>query len=276
MSDKDSLKERPAAGQPVLSATHVTKQFRVAGGHITAVDDVSVEFHAGKVLAVVGESGSGKSTLARMLLRLMPVTSGTISYQGKDVTHIKGAELRKYWRDVQAVFQDPFSSFNQFYTVGQTLRRGMGAQGLQKDTLEQLIETCLGYVGLKPADAVHKYPHQLSGGQRQRVMIARALMMNPKVLLADEATSMLDASLRVSALNVLQELRENLGLTVLFITHDIGQACYLADEVVVMEHGLIVERGTTDAVIFEPKNEYTKRLLADVPDLKGSLKVRTD
>jgi peptide/nickel transport system ATP-binding protein len=276
MSDKDSLKERPAAGQPVLSATHVTKQFRVAGGHITAVDDVSVEFHAGKVLAVVGESGSGKSTLARMLLRLMPVTSGTISYQGRDVTHIKGAELRAYWRDVQAVFQDPFSSFNQFYTVGQTLRRGMGSQGLQKETLEQLIETCLGYVGLKPGDAVHKYPHQLSGGQRQRVMIARALMMNPKVLLADEATSMLDASLRVSALNVLQELRENLGLTVLFITHDIGQACYLADEVVVMEHGLIVERGTTDAVIFEPKNEYTKRLLADVPDLKGSLKVSKD
>jgi peptide/nickel transport system ATP-binding protein len=276
MSDKDFLKERPAAGQPVLSATHVTKQFRVAGGHITAVDDVSVDFHAGKVLAVVGESGSGKSTLARMLLRLMPVTSGTISYQGRDVTHIKGAELRAYWRDVQAVFQDPFSSFNQFYTVGQTLRRGMGAQGLQKDTLEQLIETCLGYVGLKPGDAVHKYPHQLSGGQRQRVMIARALMMNPKVLLADEATSMLDASLRVSALNVLQELRENLGLTVLFITHDIGQACYLADEVVVMEHGLIVERGTTDAVIFEPKNDYTKRLLADVPDLKGSLKVSKD
>jgi peptide/nickel transport system ATP-binding protein len=276
MSDSDILEARPAAGQPVLSATHVTKQFRVAGGHITAVDDVSVDFHAGKVLAVVGESGSGKSTLARMLLRLMPVTSGTISYQGKDVTHIKGAELRKYWRDVQAVFQDPFSSFNQFYTVGQTLRRGMGAQGLEKETLEQLIETCLGYVGLKPADAVHKYPHQLSGGQRQRVMIARALMMNPKVLLADEATSMLDASLRVSALNVLQDLRENLGLTVLFITHDIGQACYLADEVVVMEHGLIVERGTTDAVIFEPKNEYTKRLLADVPDLKGSLKISKD
>lgn len=264
----------PQASGPVLSATNVTKQFRVAGGHITAVDDVTVDFHPGKVLAVVGESGSGKSTLARMLLRLMPVTSGTISYQGRDVTHIKGAELRKYWRDVQAVFQDPFSSFNQFYTVGQTLRRGMGKQGLEKETLDQLIETCLGYVGLKPADAVHKYPHQLSGGQRQRVMIARALMMNPKVLLADEATSMLDASLRVSALNVLQDLRANLGLTVLFITHDIGQACYLADEVVVMEHGIVVERGSTDAVIFEPKNDYTKRLLADVPDLKGSLKIR--
>ena len=261
---------------PVLSAKNVTKTFRVAGGHVTAVDDVSVDFRAGKVLAVVGESGSGKSTLARMLLRLMPVTSGTISYQGKDVTNIKGAELRAYWRDVQAVFQDPFSSFNQFFTVGHMLHRGMGAANLEKETLEQLIETCLGYVGLKPGDAVHKYPHQLSGGQRQRVMIARALMMNPKVLLADEATSMLDASLRVSALNVLQELRENLGLTVLFITHDIGQACYLADEVVVMERGLVVERGTTDAVIFDPKNEYTKRLLADVPDLKGSLKSRLD
>lgn len=276
MSDSDSLEPRPAVGTPVLSATHVTKQFKVSGGHITAVDDVSVDFHAGKVLAVVGESGSGKSTLARMLLRLMPVTSGTITYNGNDVTHIKGAELRRYWREVQAVFQDPFSSFNQFYTVGSTLRRGMGDQGLEKETLEQLIETCLGYVGLKPGDAVHKYPHQLSGGQRQRVMIARALMMNPKVLLADEATSMLDASLRVSALNVLQDLRENLGLTVLFITHDIGQACYLADEVVVMEHGLVVERGTTDSVIFDPKNDYTKRLLADVPDLKGSLKVRKD
>ena len=265
----------PDGNLPVLSAVNVVKQFKVAGGHITAVDDVSVDFHAGKVLAVVGESGSGKSTLARMLLRLMPVTSGTIKYLGKDVTHIKGAELRAYWRDVQAVFQDPFASFNQFYTVGAMLRRRMPAkQG--DETLDELIERCLSYVGLKPDDAVNKHPHQLSGGQRQRVMIARALMMNPKVLLADEATSMLDASLRVSALNVLQDLRERLGLTVLFITHDIGQACYLADEVIVMENGLVVERGITDDVIFNPQNEYTKRLLADVPDLKGSLKKRND
>jgi ABC-type glutathione transport system ATPase component len=265
----------PEGTVPVLSAVNVVKEFKVAGGHITAVDNVSVDFHAGKVLAVVGESGSGKSTLARMLLRLMPVTSGTIKYLGKDVTNIKGNELRAYWRDVQAVFQDPFSSFNQFFTVGQTLRRRMAAkQG--DESLDELIERCLSYVGLKSADAVNKYPHQLSGGQRQRVMIARALMMNPKVLLADEATSMLDASLRVSALNVLQDLRARLGLTVLFITHDIGQACYLADDVVVMENGLIVERGITDDVIFNPQNAYTKRLLADVPDLKGSLKKRND
>ncbi len=263
----------PDGSVPVLSAVNVVKEFRVAGGHITAVDNVSVDFHAGKVLAVVGESGSGKSTLARMLLRLMPVTSGTINYLGKDVTHIRGTALRAYWRDVQAVFQDPFSSFNQFFTVGQTLRRRM-AQQQGDESLDQLMERCLSYVGLKPDDAVNKYPHQLSGGQRQRVMIARALMMNPKVLLADEATSMLDASLRVSALNVLQDLRSRLGLTVLFITHDIGQACYLADEVIVMENGLVVERGITDDVIFNPQNAYTKRLLADVPDLKGSLKKR--
>ncbi|MBK8445707.1 MAG: ABC transporter ATP-binding protein [Micropruina sp.] len=261
--------------QPVLSARNVTKQFKVAGGHITAVNDVSVDFHAGKVLAVVGESGSGKSTLARMLLRLMPVTSGTITYLGKDVTTISGRELRDYWRDVQAVFQDPFASFNQFFTVGHMLKRSLRLAELSEGGEAELIEKCLGYVGLKPDDAVYKYPHQLSGGQRQRVMIARALMMNPKVLLADEATSMLDASLRVSVLNVLQSLRAELGLTVLFITHDIGQACYLADEVVVMEHGLVVEHGTTDEVIFSPKHDYTKRLLADVPDLKGSLKSRS-
>ncbi|HEX2857991.1 MAG TPA: ABC transporter ATP-binding protein [Propionibacteriaceae bacterium] len=259
--------------QAVLSAKNVTKQFSVPGGHFTAVDNVTVDFHAGKVLAVVGESGSGKSTLARMLLRLMPVTSGQIIYEGKDVTSISGGELRRYWQDVQAVFQDPFASFNQFFTVGHMLKRSLKLAGKEQDT-DALIERCLGYVGLKPDEALPKYPHQMSGGQRQRVMVARALMMNPKVLLADEATSMLDASLRVSVLNVLQDLRRDLGLTVLFITHDIGQACYLADEVVVMEHGLVVERGATERVIFEPQHEYTKRLLSDVPDLKGSLKHR--
>ncbi|MCL2515198.1 MAG: ABC transporter ATP-binding protein [Microbacteriaceae bacterium] len=262
-------------GSPILQAKNVTKTFGGAGGKMTAVDDVSVDFHAGKVLAVVGESGSGKSTLARMLLRLLPVTSGQILYQGRDVTNIRGSELRRYWTDVQAVFQDPFASFNQFFTVGQMLRRSIRLAGRsQGESDDALIERCLGYVGLKPDEAMAKFPHQMSGGQRQRVMVARALMMSPKVLLADEATSMLDASLRVNVLNVLQDLRSELDLTVLFITHDIGQACYLADEVVVMEHGVIVEQGATDEVIFNPQNDYTKRLLSDVPDLKGSLKSR--
>ena len=256
----------------LLSCTNVTKEFSVAGGTVVAVDDVSLEFPEASVLAVVGESGSGKSTLARMLLRLMPVTSGTISYRGQDVTNLRGSGLREYWSEVQAVFQDPFSSFNQFFTVGSLLRRSLSLAKVPKDEGDALIEECLGYVDMKPSMTLGKFPHQLSGGQRQRVMVARALMMRPRVLLADEATSMLDATLRVNVLNVLHDLRSELGLTVLFITHDIGQACYLADRVAVMEHGKVVERGSTDEVIFSPQADYTRRLLADVPDLRGSLK----
>ncbi|UVY82968.1 dipeptide/oligopeptide/nickel ABC transporter ATP-binding protein [Brachybacterium sp. NBEC-018] len=272
VDDAGGMITRSEAGTPLLSCRDLTKTFSVAGGSITAVDSVSLDFPASSVLAVVGESGSGKSTLARMLLRLMPATSGTITFRDQDVTKIKGQELRSYWSEVQAVFQDPFASFNQFFTVGSLLRRSLKLAGVEKEEGDHLIEECLGYVGLTPKEALHKFPHQMSGGQRQRVMVARALMMRPTVLLADEATSMLDASLRVNVLNVLHDLRHELGLTVLFITHDIGQACYLADRVAVMEHGVVVERGSTEEVIFAPQAEYTKRLLADVPDLRGSLK----
>lgn len=256
----------------LLSCANVTKEFSVAGGTVVAVDDVSLEFPEASVLAVVGESGSGKSTLARMLLRLMPVTSGTIAFRGQDVTSLSGKGLRDYWSEVQAVFQDPFASFNQFFTVGSLLRRSLALARIPFDEADALIEECLGYVDMRPRDVLHKFPHQMSGGQRQRVMIARALMMRPKVLLADEATSMLDATLRVNVLNVLHDLRSELGLTVLFITHDIGQACYLADRVAVMERGRVVERGSTEEVIFAPQAEYTRRLLSDVPDLRGSLR----
>lgn len=268
----DMITRSTAGAPPLLACRDLTKTFSVAGGSITAVDQVSLDFPASSVLAVVGESGSGKSTLARMLLRLMPATSGTITFRDQDVTTIRGKELRSYWSEVQAVFQDPFASFNQFFTVGSLLRRSLKLAGVDKDEGDHLIEECLGYVGLTPKEALHKFPHQMSGGQRQRVMVARALMMRPTVLLADEATSMLDASLRVNVLNVLHDLRHELGLTVLFITHDIGQACYLADRVAVMEHGKVVERGSTEEVIFSPQAEYTRRLLADVPDLRGSLK----
>jgi len=273
MSETPEMITRSRTEREVLLSCHnVTKEFSVAGNTITAVDDVSLEFPEASVLAVVGESGSGKSTLARMLLRLMPVTSGTISYRGQDVTNLRGSGLREYWSEVQAVFQDPFSSFNQFFTVGSLLRRSLSLAQVPKDEGDALIEECLGYVDMKPSMTLGKFPHQLSGGQRQRVMVARALMMRPKVLLADEATSMLDATLRVNVLNVLHDLRSELGLTVLFITHDIGQACYLADRVAVMEHGKVVERGSTEEVIFSPQADYTRRLLADVPDLRGSLK----
>jgi len=254
----------------IFGVEHLTKIFGRGKNQVRAVDDVSFELEEGQITTIVGESGSGKSTVARMMLGLLPVSSGKLIFQDKDVTHLKGRDRAEYWRHVQAVFQDPFSSFNQFFTVGKLLERSMKLVG--KEAGRQRLEESLGHVGMD-LDVLGRYPHQLSGGQRQRVMIARALMMRPALLIADEATSMLDASLRVNILNVLTDLRDELGMTVLFITHDIGQACYLADRVLVMEHGAMVEQGPTDQVIFQPRHEYTKRLLADVPKLHSALEL---
>jgi peptide/nickel transport system ATP-binding protein len=248
----------------IFTAEHITKTFGHGKGEVQAVKDASFVLEQGQITTIVGESGSGKSTMARMVLGLMPVTSGKFTFEGKDVTNLKGGARAAYWRDVQAVFQDPFAAFNQFFTVGKLLARSMRL--LDTKVGQDRLEESLGYVGMD-STVLDRYPHQLSGGQRQRVMIARALMLRPKLLIADEATSMLDASLRVNILNVLTDLRDQLGTTVLFITHDIGQACYLADRVLVMEHGVMVEQGPTDEVIFNPQHEYTQRLLADVPKL---------
>ncbi len=249
----------------ILEAREITKTFGHGKNTVQAVRQVSFSLEENEVVTIVGESGSGKSTMARMVLGLLPITSGTMHFRGKDVTHVTGRERAAYWREVQAVFQDPFSSFNQFFTVRRLLNRS--TRLLEETVGQDRLDEALGYVGLKAADVLDRYPHQLSGGQRQRIMIARALMMRPKLLVADEATSMLDASLRVNILNVLHDLRDSLGLTVLFITHDIGQACYVADRVLVMENGLMVEQGSTDDVIFNPQHEYTRRLLSDVPKL---------
>jgi len=252
----------------IFTAEHVTKTFGSGKHEVQAVKDVSFVLEEGSITTIVGESGSGKSTIARMVLGLLPITGGTFTFQGKDVTNLKGSARAAYWRDVQAVFQDPFSAFNQFFTVRELLYRSMRLIGGKVG--QERLEESLGHVGMD-LTVLDRFPHQLSGGQRQRVMIARALMMQPKLLIADEATSMLDASLRVNILNVLKDLREELDTTVLFITHDIGQACYLADRVLVMEHGVMVEQGLTDDVIFHPQHEYTQRLLADVPKLHESV-----
>ena len=250
----------------VLFATGVSKTFGHGKNVVEAVKDVSFSLAENEVVTVVGESGSGKSTLARMVLGLMPITAGTLTFRGHDVSKMNARARTDYWKDVQAVFQDPFSAFNQFFTVRRLLGRSMRL--LDEKVGAERLEEALGHVGFpNPADVLDRYPHELSGGQRQRVMIARALMMRPKLLVADEATSMLDASLRVNVLNVLTDLREQLGMTILFITHDIGQACYVADRVLVMEHGVMVEQGRAEDVIFRPQHEYTQRLLADVPKL---------
>jgi peptide/nickel transport system ATP-binding protein len=242
---------------------HLTRVFGRGDAAVRAVDDVSFALRRGEITTVVGESGSGKSTLARMLLKLLPVTSGRLVFDGTDVTG--RTDTTAYWRQVQAVFQDPFSAFNQFFTVRRLLARSRRLLGAEL-TEARMVEA-LEQVGLAAGDVLGRYPHQLSGGQRQRVMIARALLMRPSLLIADEATSMLDASLRATILNVLTDLRDRAGLTILFITHDIGQACYVSDQVLVLSRGRLVESGPAERVIFDPRHDYTRKLLADVPRL---------
>jgi peptide/nickel transport system ATP-binding protein len=260
--------------RPLLEVSSVSRHFGHGQHVVRAVEDVSFSVGHKEVVSIVGESGSGKSTLARLVLRLLDPTSGTISLDGRDVTALSGKALRAYWRDVQAVFQDPFSAFNQFFTVKRLLQRSqklLADSGLSAEAADARMTEALGHVGLHSSDVLEKWPHQLSGGQRQRVMIARALMMQPRILVADEATSMLDASLRANVLNVLADLRRDYDLTVLFITHDIGQACYVSDRLLVMCEGELVEQGPTDDVIFNPQHEYTKKLLADVPKLHENI-----
>jgi peptide/nickel transport system permease protein len=187
---------------------------------------------------------------------------GRIRFDGKDLLSLRRSERRRLLgHDMAMIYQDALSSLNPAMTIKSQLKQVVRRGGRRTPT--DLLEL----VGLDPERTLSSYPHELSGGQRQRVMIARALMMRPKLLVADEATSMLDASLRVNVLNVLTDLRDQLGMTVLFITHDIGQACYVADRVLVMEHGVMVEQGRAEDVIFNPQHEYTQRLLSDVPKL---------
>ncbi|GAB2629418.1 dipeptide/oligopeptide/nickel ABC transporter ATP-binding protein [Streptomyces capparidis] len=256
-------------GGPLLRVEGLTRVFGHGEDAVRAVDGVSFTLRQGEVATVVGESGSGKSTLARLVLRLLEPTSGTVELAGRDVTALRGDGLKEYWRQAQAVFQDPFSAFNQFFTVRRLLGRSLRLAERRAGDPEKLMAQALEQVGLRAGDVLGRHPHELSGGQRQRVMIARALMLRPRLLVADEATSMLDASLRATILNVLTDLRDATGMTVLFITHDIGQAAYVGDRVLVMSRGRVVEDGPAEEVIFAPRDPYTRQLLADVPRLHG-------
>ena len=257
----------------LFEVSELTRVFGHGQHAVTAVDHVSFTIGEGEVVALVGESGSGKSTLARLLLRLLEPTSGTFSLEGVEVTGLRGRRLRAYWSEAQAVFQDPFGSFNQFFTT----RRLLGAstrvleRPLSKTERERRLEEAMHYVGLS-LDVLDKWPHQLSGGQRQRLMLARALMLRPRLLIADEPTSMLDASLRANILNLLADIRERYRMSVLFITHDLGQASYIGDRLIVMCEGRLVEQGAADRVLWNPQHEYTRRLLADVPRLQRPTK----
>jgi peptide/nickel transport system ATP-binding protein len=231
---------------------------------------VDFEFHRGEIVSIVGESGSGKTTLAKMVLGLLKPTAGEIFFEGKVRDISNYAKRRLYWQNIQAIFQDPFSTYNIFNRVDSVLLDCLRLQGLAKlskeEKFEKMKEAC-HFVNLKFDELSNKYPFELSGGQMQRLMIARIFMLHPGLLIADEPTSMIDACSRATILDMLLKLRDEINMTIVFITHDIGLAYYISDTVYIMEHGIIVEQGTADEAILHPKSDYTKRLLGDVPKI---------
>jgi len=253
-----------------LSGRGVTKIFGLGDKRTVAVDHVDFDFHVGEFVSIVGESGSGKTTLSKMLLGLMNQTEGEILFMGEPRDISTGKKKKDYWRGIQAIFQDPFSSFNTFQKIDSVLLDCIhmrGGKNLPKEKkIEMMTEAC-SFVNLKFAELTNKYPFELSGGQMQRLMIARIFLLKPKILLADEPTSMVDACSRATILDMLLQLRDEIGMTIIFITHDIGLAYYISDTVYIMEHGKFVEFGKADEVILEPKAPYTKRLISDVPKI---------
>ncbi len=253
-----------------LSGRGVTKIFGLGEKRTVAVDHVDFDFHEGEFVSIVGESGSGKTTLSKMLLGLSNQTSGEILFQGKTRDISSGAKRREYWKGIQAIFQDPFASFNTFNKIDTVLLDCINMRGgknlSKQEKFDMMTEAC-SFVNLKFAELTNKYPFELSGGQMQRLMIARIFLLKPKILLADEPTSMVDACSRATILDMLLQLRDEVGMTIIFITHDIGLAYYISDTVYIMEHGKFVEYGKADEVILNPQAAYTKRLISDVPKI---------
>ena len=260
--------------EPMVVFDEVVKVYRAtqsllrrSRGEVRALDGVSFAVQKGEIFALVGESGSGKTTCGRLLVHLESPSSGRVLFQGQDLATLRGRSLREFRRRVQMIFQDPYQSLNPQLTVFQTVLEPLVVQrwGSHEDREQRVVEA-LEEVGLRPArDFMFRYPHQLSGGQRQRVAIARAMILEPQLVVADEPVSMLDASIQAQLLNMLLELKERHSLTLLFITHDLASARYLADRICVIYKGRIMEQGPTDLVIENPLHPYTKALLRAVP-----------
>lgn len=246
----------PHQSEPILSVQQVSVQF----DEMKAVDDISFQLYKGKTLALVGESGCGKTTLSRALLRLQSVHSGTIAYKGVNIAPLRGQALHQFRKNVQIVFQDPFSSMNPHRTIDDILAEGMQAQGIRKAVIAKKQLQLLEQVNL-PRDCLRRYPHQFSGGQRQRIAIARALATEPEVLICDEPTSALDVSVQAQILNLLKALQQEFGLAYLFITHNMNVVSYMADDVLVMRSGKAIEMGSCEQIFKTPVNAYTKQLL---------------
>ncbi len=265
--------KEPDSSQVLLTASNLsvwfpTKKtlFGKASSYTKAVDDVSFEVYKGETLGLVGESGCGKTTLGRTLLRLIEPTSGKIIYNGVDLTAKKRDELRSLRKEVQIVFQDPYSSLNPRITIGSAIAEPMKVHGIlptdkqRKDKVTELLEK----VNLK-AEHFNRYPHEFSGGQRQRIVIARALALNPSFIVCDESVSALDVSVQAQVLNLLNDLKKEFGFTVIFISHDLSVVRYISDRILVMNKGKIEESGNADDIYFNPQSDYTKKLIASIP-----------
>ena len=253
-----------------LKGVGLTKVFGLGRNKTVAVDHVNFDFHEGEIVSIVGESGSGKTTLAKLLLGLISPTEGEVYFLGKKRDISSARKKKEYWKSIQAIFQDPYSSYNIFHKIDDVLldciKMREGSHLSHEKKIALMTEAC-SFVNLKYEELTNKYPFELSGGQMQRLMIARIFLLRPKILLADEPTSMIDACSRATILDMLLKLRKETGMTLIFITHDIGLAYYVSDSVYIMERGKMVESGTADQVILSPKQAYTKRLISDVPKI---------
>ncbi|MES9682435.1 dipeptide ABC transporter ATP-binding protein [Gottfriedia acidiceleris] len=256
----------------LLNVDHLKQYFPIKGGilgrtvnHVKAVDDISFNIYEGETLSIVGESGCGKSTTGRAILRLDEPTSGSIHFKEKDLLSLGKKEMRKIRKDLQVIFQDPFASLNPRQTIGQILGEALAIQNVvPKEERKARIEELLGHVGLRP-EAMERYPHEFSGGQRQRVGIARALAVDPKLIICDEAVSALDVSIQAQVLNLLKSLQKRFSLTFLFISHDLGVVRHISDRVMVMYLGKIVEIADKKSIFENPQHPYTRALLSAIP-----------
>jgi peptide/nickel transport system ATP-binding protein len=255
----------------MLKLDEVSKVYRVGtfgGKELHAVSDVSFEVKDGEVVSLIGESGSGKSTIGKMILRLISTSSGRILLDGSDISSIKGNALKEYYRKVQGVFQDPFSSYNPIFKADRVFKiiHDEFYPHIADQDWNAKVEDSLKSVGLNPAHVLHKFPHQLSGGQLQRFLIARALLLDIQFLVADEIISMLDASTRIDVLNLLAELKSR-GLSILFITHDLSLGYYISERAVILYRGCVVEMGASERIFNHSAHPYTQMLMASVPRL---------
>lgn len=255
----------------IMSVENLTKVFTsgiISGDKTVAVKDVSFKMDQGKVISLIGESGSGKTTIGRLILKLLKPTEGKLYYNGQDITDINSKrEKKEYYKKVQAIFQDPFSSFNPLFRIDRIFNMLFNSFMKEVKDRKPLIERALESVNLNPKRIMNKFPHQLSGGQLQRLLIARALLLDVDILIADELISMLDASTRIGVLNLLVELCKKNGMTVLFITHDLNLGYYISDITLIMYKGRLVEKGDTKSIYENPVHPYTKMLFESIPEI---------